>query len=203
MANRDYSQPFLNHYHIKTPFPVEWPVEIDSDNEELDNIPPISRARDATPQSPPPQSPPPQSRRKSVYAILERPSYRQQFKKPEIADVIEADDTNPVEARDPLGSQERVLDALRRRGLPVDDDAQLRMQQCMMKRVTASSTDQLSQGITFFSPREPFRPPSFSPKYTQMPRRSHSSKDSNSCPIRSIKNPPRSKHWWKRISSAS
>ena len=198
MANRDYSQPFLNHYHIKTPFPVEWPVEIDSDNEELDNALPISRAPDA-----PPQSPPPQSRRKSVYAILERPSYRQQFKKPEIADVIEADDTNPVEARDPLGSQERVLDALRRRGLPVDDDAQLSMQQCMIKGVTGSSADHLPQGVTSSSPPEPFRPPSFSPRYTQMLRRSHSSKGSNSCPIRSIKSPPRSKHWWKRISSAS
>jgi exocyst complex component 2 len=117
MGSRNYGQPFLIHYKLSDPFPVEWPAGKDdsdgSDHEDAAH----ARAK-AQAQAP--------SRRKSVYSILERPSHRYQGRPPESVDV-EPEHVDPMDERDPLGSNERVMDLLRRRGLPVEDDAQLRV----------------------------------------------------------------------------
>lgn len=116
MATRNYGQPFLTHYHISDPFPVEWPA--DKDDSDASDTESSSRARAKQAQPP--------SRRKSVYSILERPSHRYQQRTPSESTSSTTDHVKSTDERDPLGSNERVVDILRRRGLPVDDDVQLR-----------------------------------------------------------------------------
>ena len=118
MGSRNYGQPFLIHYKLSDPFPVEWPAGKD-DSDGSDNESPTASCAHIQAQPP--------SRRKSVYSILERPSHRYQGRPPAQSVDAEPEHVDPMDERDPLGSNERVVDLLRRRGLPVEDDAQLRV----------------------------------------------------------------------------
>jgi exocyst complex component 2 len=126
MAELDRS--ILRHYNISTSYPTEWPAEKDqsdaSDDESL------------LPRGPPPSSSrlmPPKdnnlfSRSKTKrYSVLERNVRQRRIQDPkfEVSGNGERKATQRDEP-DPLGSADSTVRLLRQRGLPVDEDAQLR-----------------------------------------------------------------------------
>ena len=112
----DYERAILSHYNLATPFPVEWPLEKDQ-----------SDASDGDDDSPPKAQTKAKdySRRKSRYSGLGRVGGA----KPKVKADSNGDGPEALVQRDesdPLGSSESVVRLLRRRGLPVEDDSQLR-----------------------------------------------------------------------------
>ncbi|KAF2837212.1 hypothetical protein M501DRAFT_1006735 [Patellaria atrata CBS 101060] len=140
----------LNHYNITTLWPSEWPAEKDksesSDDEEL----PRTAAGNAIRRS------------KSRYSVLERGAgYRSsvpgaQKSKEGVETLVQKDEP------DPLGSAPSVVQILRQRGLPVEDDMKLR-NRFLLSSTTFSpalflsqvhneaSTESLLQGLDFLS----------------------------------------------------
>lgn len=115
----------LNHYKLPSLFPAEWPAEKDesdasSDEEERNK--PLPRVPSAKLQST-------QSKRmsRSRFSVLERSATKagsvpgSQKTKDGHENIVQKDEA------DPLGMTASVVNALRRRGLPVEDDAEYSM----------------------------------------------------------------------------
>ena len=102
----------LNHYNITTLFPSEWPAEKDVSSDDDDELPKTS-------------TPNPSRRSKSRYSVLERSgSYRRSLPGAEktregLENLVQKDEP------DPLGASLSVVQVLRSRGLPVEDDMKL------------------------------------------------------------------------------
>ncbi|OCK81359.1 hypothetical protein K432DRAFT_424986 [Lepidopterella palustris CBS 459.81] len=139
-----------NHYNITTLFPNEWPAEKDISSDEDEGLPPKSTMVNQVRRS------------KSRFSALDRSgSYRQKLPGTETT----RDGTeNLVQKDEPdsLGSFPSVVQVLRQRGLPVEDDIKLR-NRFLLSSTTFSpslflsqvhndaSTDSLLQGLDFLS----------------------------------------------------
>jgi exocyst complex component 2 len=114
----DLQRTLLNHYKIDSLYPAEWPTEKDNEDSSDEDE---SSKRQATASSKR------ISRAKSRYSVLERnPRLRtsvpgSQKNKDGVENLVQKDEP------DPLGGQGSVVQTLRQRGLPVDDDLKLRM----------------------------------------------------------------------------
>jgi exocyst complex component 2 len=102
----------LNHYKIDSLYPSEWPAEKDqedSSDDELVSSVALNR------------------KSKSRYSVLGRNATRRsgvpgaERSKSGIENLVQKDEP------DPLGGPQSVIQVLRQRGLPVEDDARLRM----------------------------------------------------------------------------
>jgi exocyst complex component 2 len=115
----------LNHYKLPSLFPAEWPAEKDesdasSDDEEAKNKP-LPRVPSTNLRSS-------KSKRmsRSRFSVLERSASRAgtvpgtQKTKDGVENMVQKDEA------DPLGMTASVVNALRRRGLPVEDDPSYR-----------------------------------------------------------------------------
>ncbi|KAL9069362.1 MAG: hypothetical protein Q9157_006185 [Trypethelium eluteriae] len=150
----------LNHYKLPSLFPAEWPTEKDesdaSSDEEKKSKPlprvPSTKVKDA------------KSKRmsRSRFSVLERSASRagsvpgSQKTRDGHENIVQKDEA------DPLGMTASVVNTLRRRGLPVEDDAEYR-NRFLLSSTTFSpalflskvhneaSTDQLLQGLDFLS----------------------------------------------------
>ncbi|KAK8172693.1 putative exocyst complex component SEC5 [Phyllosticta citrichinensis] len=137
----------LEHYNIKTLYPSEWPAEKD-DNDEDDS------ENEGTKTSVP-------VRRQSRYSVLQRSSLRSSVPGSEktkegIDALVQKDEP------DPLGNAPSVVQVLRQRGLPVDDDLKLRNRFLLSSTTfnpglflsqvhSNASTESLLQGLDFLS----------------------------------------------------
>ncbi|KAF2747811.1 hypothetical protein M011DRAFT_525983 [Sporormia fimetaria CBS 119925] len=143
----------LNKYNIPTLFPSKWPVEKDqdSDSDDLGDAPPRPDTK-------------PLARRasRSRFSVLESPgSYQRKLPGAEksrdgVENLVQKDET------DPLGTYPSVVQVLRQKGLPVEDDIRLR-NRFLLSSTTFSpslflsqvhgdaSTDSLLSGLEFLS----------------------------------------------------
>lgn len=100
----------LTHYKIKNHFPSEWPQELDADDSSDDELLPSLVKRKS----------------KSRYSVLGRNATLRgsvpgaERTKDGLANLVQKDEA------DPLGGPQSVIQVLRQRGLPVEDDARLR-----------------------------------------------------------------------------
>ncbi|KAI9663130.1 MAG: hypothetical protein M1821_008178 [Bathelium mastoideum] len=150
----------LNHYKLPSLFPAEWPAEKDesdaSSDEEQKNKPlpkvPATKLQSA------------KSKRmsRSRFSVLERSASKassvpgSQKTRDGHENIVQKDEA------DPLGMTASVVNTLRRRGLPVEDDAEYR-NRFLLSSTTFSpalflskvhndaSTEQLLQGLDFLS----------------------------------------------------
>jgi len=106
----DFERSIVNHYNLSTPFPVEWPTELDESDEEV--VP--GRGLNAR-------------KSKSRYSALERSASDRRSVIPGSqktddgrANLVQKDEP------DPLGGMDSVVAVLKERGLPVDEDTRLR-----------------------------------------------------------------------------
>ena len=103
-----------NYYNISTLYPSEWPAEKDVSSDEDDDQPKTSTTN-------------PVRRSKSRYSVLERSgSYRRSLPGTEktrdgLENLVQKDES------DPLGVFPSVVQVLRQRGLPVEDDTKMSM----------------------------------------------------------------------------
>jgi exocyst complex component 2 len=111
----DQTRVILNHYNISSPDPTSWPAEKDESDESEGEI-----ARKAAAAGPRPRS-------KSRYTILERRGSDSRGLVPGsektrdgVENLVQKDEP------DPLGATDSVVRALRRKGLPVEEDHKLR-----------------------------------------------------------------------------
>lgn len=100
----------LEHYSIKTLYPSEWPAEKDDDDDDDSET---ENTKTSVPV-----------RRQSRYSVLQRASLRSSVPGSEktkegIDALVQKDEP------DPLGNAPSVVQVLRQRGLPVDDDLKL------------------------------------------------------------------------------
>ena len=106
----DFERNIVNHYNLPTPFPVEWPAELNESDDEL------APGKDLN-----------APRSKSRYSALERTA---SDRRSVILGSQKTDDgrANLVQKDepDPLGGMDSVVAVLKQRGLPVDEDARLR-----------------------------------------------------------------------------
>lgn len=139
----------LNHYNLTTLFPSEWPAEKDVSSDDDDELPKTN-----TPNL--------SRRSKSRFSVLERSgNYRRSLLGTEktrdgLENLVQKDEP------DPLGASPSVVQILRARGLPVEDDMKLR-NRFLLSSTTFSptlflsqvhnnaSTDSLLQGLDFLS----------------------------------------------------
>ncbi|KAH7128595.1 exocyst complex component Sec5-domain-containing protein [Dendryphion nanum] len=139
----------LNKYNIATLFPAQWPEEKDNSSDD-----------DETPRTT--ASAQPVRRSKSRYSVLESSgSYQRRLPGAErsrdgVENLVQKDE------QDPLGSFPSVVQVLRQRGLPVEDDVKLR-NRFLLSSTTFSpslflsqvhsdaSTDSLLNGLDFLS----------------------------------------------------
>ncbi|KAL2853322.1 exocyst complex component Sec5-domain-containing protein [Aspergillus pseudoustus] len=93
-------------YNLPSAYPEEWPAELDEDDEEEEQA--LQRRGS-----------------KSGYIVLDRSNSR---KGPNIGSIKGNSRENlvKIDEPDPLGSSDSVLNYLKRRGLPVDEDSRLR-----------------------------------------------------------------------------
>jgi len=109
----DTERKILNHYNINTLYPAEWPQDRD-DSDASDDEPAISST-----------SRPGIRRSRSRYSALEHSSsFRSSLPGTEkttdgIENFVQKDEP------DPLGSSASVVQVLRQKGLPVEDDLKL------------------------------------------------------------------------------
>ena len=102
----------LNKYNISTLFPATWPEEKDLSSDEEDTLPQTATAQ-------------PIRRSKTRYSVLENPgSFRRKLPGAEktrdgVENLVQKDEG------DPLGTYSSVVQVLRQRGLPVEDDIKL------------------------------------------------------------------------------
>jgi exocyst complex component 2 len=106
----DFERSIVNHYNLSTPYPVEWPAELDESDEEA--VP----GRDLSAR-----------KSKSRYSALERSASDRRSVIPGSqktddgrANLVQKDEP------DPLGGMDSVVAVLKQRGLPVDEDTRLR-----------------------------------------------------------------------------
>lgn len=103
-------QVLLNHYNLNTLFPETWPAEKDDSDPSDDELP---KGRDSLRRS------------KSRYSALDRNSSLRtsiagtQKNKDGVENLVQKDEP------DPLGGGPSVVQTLRSRGLPVEDDLKL------------------------------------------------------------------------------
>lgn len=108
----------LNKYNIPTLYPAAWPAEKDQSSDEEDDAP-------APAPAPAPRAA--VRRSKSRYSVLESSgSFRRsrpgvEKGKDGVENLVQKDE------QDPLGTYPSVVQVLRQRGLPVEDDVKLRM----------------------------------------------------------------------------
>lgn len=111
----DYERTILNHYNLTTPYPTEWPAEKDDSDASEDDLPTNVTNKSAFRRS------------KSRYSALDRDgSGRRSFVLGTERTGTGAGNLVQKDEPDPLGGPESVVRILRRRGLPVEDDARLR-----------------------------------------------------------------------------
>lgn len=109
----DMERQLLEHYNLKTLYPSEWPTEKD-EAEDSDDEPQPNRQSAAI------------QRRRSRYSVLERSGIRSSV--PGTEKTKEGVDTLvQKDEADPLGNASSVVNVLRQRGLPVEDDLKLRV----------------------------------------------------------------------------
>ena len=130
----------VNHYNLPTPYPTEWPKELDQSDEEENATTGVRRSR-------------------SRYSALERSASDRRSALPGFqktgdgrANLVQKDEP------DPLGATDSVVRALKQRRLPVEEDSRLR-NKFMLSSTTFSpalflsqahsnaSTDSLLQGL--------------------------------------------------------
>jgi exocyst complex component 2 len=106
----DFERSIVNHYNLSTPYPVEWPAELDESDEET--VP----GKDLNAR-----------KSKSRYSALERSASDRRSVIPGSqktddgrANLVQKDEP------DPLGGMDSVVAVLKQRGLPVDEDTRLR-----------------------------------------------------------------------------
>ena len=106
----DFERNIVNHYNLSTPYPAEWPAELDESDEE--GAP--SKALSAR-------------KSKSRYSALERSASDRRSVIPGSqktgdgrANLVQKDEP------DPLGGMDSVVAVLKQRGLPVEEDIRLR-----------------------------------------------------------------------------
>ena len=106
----DFERSIVNHYNLSTPYPVEWPAELDESDEEVAPAHHLSARKS-----------------KSRYSALERSASDRRSVIPGSqktgdgrANLVQKDE------QDPLGGTDSVVAVLKQRGLPVDEDARLR-----------------------------------------------------------------------------
>ena len=111
----DYERTVLDHYHLSTAYPLEWPAEKDlsepSDEEDAAKTKRSGVIR----------------RSKSRYSALERAASERKSLVPGsqktgdgVENLVQRDEP------DPLGTTDSVVRALRQQGLPVQEDSELR-----------------------------------------------------------------------------
>lgn len=100
----------VNHYNLSTPYPVEWPAELDESDEEVASGKALNVRKS-----------------KSRYSALERSASDRRSVIPGSqktddgrANLVQKDEL------DPLGGMDSVVAVLKQRGLPVEDDTRLR-----------------------------------------------------------------------------
>ena len=140
----DYERNVLTHYNIPSAFPDSWPAELDESDEEQPDEIGVRRSR-------------------SRYSALERSASDRRSGVPgsqKLSDgrsnLVQKDEP------DPLGASGSVVQSLRSRGLPVEQDARLR-NKFMLSSTTFSpalflsqthhdaSTDELIRGLQYLS----------------------------------------------------
>ncbi|EON63662.1 hypothetical protein W97_02890 [Coniosporium apollinis CBS 100218] len=144
----DTERLLLNHYNLKTLSPSQWPAEKD-DSDASDEEPPRNQNV---------------RRSKSRYSVLERgASYRNRSSVPGTQKTSEGrENLVQQDEPDPLGASRSVVQVLRQRGLPVDDDLELRNRFLLSSNTFAptlflsqvhseASTEALLQGLDFLS----------------------------------------------------
>jgi exocyst complex component 2 len=106
----DFERSIVNHYNLSTPYPVEWPAELDESDEER------APGKDLNVR-----------KSKSRYSALERSASDRRSVIPGSqktgdgrANLVQRDEP------DPLGGMDSVVAVLKQRGLPVEEDARLR-----------------------------------------------------------------------------
>lgn len=103
----------LEHYNLKTLYPSEWPQEKDEAEDSDDEAQPSRQSAAIV-------------RRRSRYSVLERSGVRSSVLNTEktkegVDTLVQKDEA------DPLGNASSVVNVLRQRGLPVEDDLKLRV----------------------------------------------------------------------------
>ncbi|KAH0552867.1 hypothetical protein GP486_006933 [Trichoglossum hirsutum] len=161
MAELDRS--VLRHYNLSTSCPTEWPTEKDHSDASDDESPlPRPSPGSSRPINPKDKALFDRSKTKR-YSVLERNTRQRRFQEPELG-VGGSGDRSAVQGDepDPLGAPDSVVRILRQRGLPVDEDAQLR-NRFLLSSPTFSpslylskvhpndSTQALLQGLEFLS----------------------------------------------------
>lgn len=140
----------VNYYNLSTPYPEEWPAELDeSDNSEDEDL--GSRETAASLR-----------RSKSRYSALERGTGDRRSIPGSQRTGDGRDNIVQKDEPDPLGTADSVVRILRQRGLPVEDDARMR-NRFLLSSTTFSpaiflsqthsnaSTQSLLQGLEYLS----------------------------------------------------
>jgi exocyst complex component 2 len=142
----DYERTILEHYHLTTPNPQEWPADKDqSDSSDEDgdgSLKPAAASRLIMRRS------------KSRYSVLERAASDRRSLVPGsqktgdgLENLVQRDEP------DPLGSTQSVVRILRQQGLPIQDDTRLRA--CTLPRAELQLTkigNRFLLSSTTFSP---------------------------------------------------
>ncbi|KAL1620545.1 Exocyst complex component S5 [Neofusicoccum ribis] len=138
----------LEHYNLKTLYPSEWPQEKDDAEDSDDDAQPSRQSAAIV-------------RRRSRYSVLERSGVRSNVLNTEktkegVDTLVQKDEA------DPLGNASSVVNVLRQRGLPVEDDLKLRNRFLLSSTTfnpglflsqvhSDASTESLLQGLDFLS----------------------------------------------------
>jgi exocyst complex component 2 len=142
----EYERTIVTHYNIPSPYPTEWPQELD-ESDDQDDVPDAVGIR----------------RSRSRYSALERSASERKSLLPGSqktgdgrANLVQKDEP------DPLGHNASVVQTLRNRGLPVEQDSRLR-NKFMLSSTTFSpalflsqthsdaTTDDLLRGLQYLS----------------------------------------------------
>lgn len=128
----DYERTILEHYHLPTPYPVEWPAEKDtsdaSDEEHEEHE--VHEEHEEKPEEAPRLPPrPPRRRQRSRFSALEQVAAdrrRRSLVPGSQKTGTGAENLVQRDEPDPLGSTMSVVRVLGQLGLPIQDDAELR-----------------------------------------------------------------------------
>jgi exocyst complex component 2 len=142
----DFERSIVNHYNLSTPYPVEWPTELDESDEEATSGKNLNARKS-----------------KSRYSALERSASDRRSVIPGSqktgdgrANLVQKDEP------DPLGGMDSVVAVLKQRGLPVEEDARLRNKFLLSSTTfspglflsqthSSASTQSLLQGLEFLT----------------------------------------------------